>query len=242
METFNPLLLMSAAVIASTSATAGSPETNGSGVEGLRSRFEASGNVALVSDYRARGITVSDNDPAIQGGFDVSEASGWSAGVWASSMEEANGATMELDIYAARTFKVGESEIALGVTAYTYPGGDHLNYGEVLANVTQAIGPVDATVAVAYAWGQDTLGDADNFYVSLNGTTPVGRLGAVPVSLGGSLGYEDGALAVDDTKLDWSLSVTADIEAITIGLSYVDNDLENNGGDPAAVISIARSF
>ena len=32
---------------------------------------EVSGNVALVSDYKFRGISQSDSKPSIQGGFDI---------------------------------------------------------------------------------------------------------------------------------------------------------------------------
>jgi uncharacterized protein (TIGR02001 family) len=33
---------------------------------------EISGNVALTSDYKFRGISQTDESPAIQGGFDIS--------------------------------------------------------------------------------------------------------------------------------------------------------------------------
>ena len=37
---------------------------------------EISGNVSLTTDYRFRGISQTDNDPAIQGGFDWASDSG----------------------------------------------------------------------------------------------------------------------------------------------------------------------
>ena len=44
------------------------------------------GNVAVVSDYRFRGISQTYLEPAIQGGFDYSHASGFYFGNWNSSV------------------------------------------------------------------------------------------------------------------------------------------------------------
>ena len=43
--------------------------------------FAISGNIALTSDYRFRGISQSNEDPAVQGGFDVSFEPGFYLGV-----------------------------------------------------------------------------------------------------------------------------------------------------------------
>ena len=46
-----------------------------------------SANVALTTDYRFRGVSLSAGDPAIQGGIDVGHESGFYVGTWASSIE-----------------------------------------------------------------------------------------------------------------------------------------------------------
>ena len=48
------------------------------------SDITVSGNVALVSEYRFRGVDLSDSDPAIQGGISVSHSSGLYVGTWGS--------------------------------------------------------------------------------------------------------------------------------------------------------------
>jgi uncharacterized protein (TIGR02001 family) len=40
----------------------------------------------LVSDYIFRGISQTQNQPAIQGGFDYNHASGFYVGTWASNV------------------------------------------------------------------------------------------------------------------------------------------------------------
>lgn len=52
------------------------------------SSFTISGNATIVSDYRFRGVSLSDGDFAIQGGIDISHDSGFYAGIWGSSIED----------------------------------------------------------------------------------------------------------------------------------------------------------
>ncbi len=50
-----------------------------------RDDIEISGNVALTTDYRFRGISQSDEEAAVQGGFDVAFEPGFYVGTWGSS-------------------------------------------------------------------------------------------------------------------------------------------------------------
>src|SRR5262245_2646296 len=82
----------------------------GIGVLGVTPAFadsSFSGNVALTSDYVFRGISQTQGDPAIQGGFDFTTNVGnapFYAGAWASNVDfgspSAVHVPMELDIYA----------------------------------------------------------------------------------------------------------------------------------------------
>ena len=58
-----------------------------------------SANVTFTSDYVWRGMTQSDG-PAIQGGFDFEDESGFYAGIWGSNVNFNDGAGSELDYYA----------------------------------------------------------------------------------------------------------------------------------------------
>ncbi len=73
------------------------------------SDFTASYNVGLFSQYIFRGLTQTNNKPALQGGFDVSHKSGLYIGGWASNVSwlRDNGASsyyntggsLEIDLY-----------------------------------------------------------------------------------------------------------------------------------------------
>jgi len=92
-------------------ATAQSPQT-------------LSGNVALVGDYRFRGLSQTYTQPAIQGGVDYTFAIGAYAGGWGSNVsgnQFLNGGSLELDLYGGYRFAVGKIGLDLGAQYYWYP-------------------------------------------------------------------------------------------------------------------------
>ena len=85
-----------------------------------------SANVGLFSEYVFRGITNSNEGPAIQGGFDYAHESGFYLGVWASNIEFGAGtsdtASIETDFYGGFTGKFA-NDIGwdVGLIYYAYP-------------------------------------------------------------------------------------------------------------------------
>jgi len=87
--------------------------------------FTISGNFTVVSDYRYRGISQSDLDPAIQGGFDLTHKSGLYAGVWGSNVSDfanLNGSGLEMDVYGGYRTTVSGIGLDIGALRYIYPG------------------------------------------------------------------------------------------------------------------------
>jgi uncharacterized protein (TIGR02001 family) len=82
------------------------------------------GNVGLVTDYRFRGISQTYKNPAVQGGFDYSHASGFYLGTWASNVSSqlyTNG-NLEWDFYGGYKFEpYKDLNIDLGTLYYYYP-------------------------------------------------------------------------------------------------------------------------
>jgi uncharacterized protein (TIGR02001 family) len=93
--------------------------------------FDITANVALVSDYRFRGISQTGEDAAVQGGFDASWEPGFYLGTWASSVNfddpgDGSGSygTMEIDYYAGWAGPIGDTDFGIdaGYMYYQYPG------------------------------------------------------------------------------------------------------------------------
>ena len=215
--------------------------------------FTTSANVALTTDYRFRGVSLSGGDPAIQGGFDVEHDSGFYVGTWASSIKGGPSyGDLEFDIYAGWSGSLSDAvSVDVGVLYYIYPTEDlglDTDYIEPYASISANLGPAEATLGVAYAPEQDSLGGDDNLYIY----TDVGfGIADSPFSVTGHLGYTDGALAppllagaADDTGLDWSLGVAVSQGAFEVGVAYigVEGPSVNDFTDDAIVGTISASF
>ena len=99
-----------------------------------------SGGVAVVSDYRFRGVSLSDKDFAVQPYLTVSHESGFYVGAWGSNIADNAGDDLEIDLYAG--FAGGEAvNYDLGVTYYMYPGVSSFNDAEIIGKVGTTVGP-----------------------------------------------------------------------------------------------------
>lgn len=89
-----------------------------------------SGSLALTSDYLFRGITQSNEEPALQGGLEYAHESGFYAGTWGSSISWLSDADpgvssqVEIDGYAGWRGSFGDSGVGfdVGALTYWYPG------------------------------------------------------------------------------------------------------------------------
>ncbi len=172
-----------------------------------------SGSVALVSDYRFRGVSMTDKGAAVQGGITATHESGAYAGAWASNLSgwgTFGGPNLELDLFAGYAFPLGENAtLDVGLTWYMYPSGaDETDFAEPYVKLSSQFGPVKGLVGVAYAPKQEAIGKfynsaasyatgipdnpgdkEDNFYVwgDISGAIP-----NTPVTLKAHLGWSSG--------------------------------------------------
>jgi uncharacterized protein (TIGR02001 family) len=84
--------------------------------------ISVSANMALTSNYIWRGMTQSDDAPAIQGGVDFGYR-GFYLGTWASNISwtNDNDSSLELDIYAGYSAEVLGVSYDIGYIRYAYP-------------------------------------------------------------------------------------------------------------------------
>ncbi|MEH6756086.1 MAG: TorF family putative porin [Parasphingorhabdus sp.] len=238
---------LSAVLFTTTAAPVFAQEIEGSGLT-------VSGNATLTSDYRFRGLSLSDGDIAIQGGIDVAHESGFYVGTWASSIEDSPtyGHT-ELDVYGGWSGEVTPGlTVDVGLLYYVYPNGQNgagpSDYFEPYASVSTTIGPVEWKSGIAYAWDQSSLGNDDNVYIY---TGVSGGIPNTPISLNANIGINDGSLGNpvgvlgDDNYIDWKLGADwAVTENLTASIAYTDTDAPavNKFTDSAVVFSLGVSF
>ena len=194
--------------------------------------LSVSGGVELVSDYRFRGLSLTDKDIAVQPTITVSHDSGFYLGAWGSNIDVGPvRGDVEAQLYGGYETEIASgTRIDVGATYYWYPDGEKAfgpsDYGEATARLSYMLGPIEATGSVAYAWDQAALGDADNLYLRLGLSSGIPN---TPVTLSAGIGFSDGALAPGGDYRDWSLGARATFDQITIGLKYVDTDVRKTG-------------
>ncbi len=111
------------------------------------------GSLALTSDYIQQGISQTQGKPAVQGGVRAQIDERWTVGAWASTIDrfEAPGASTEIDLYAARAWRLSPDWItSVTATHYFYPNDvSHVNYD--YDEVTASLG-YRSTVFATVAW------------------------------------------------------------------------------------------
>lgn len=212
------------------------------------------GSAALASQYRFRGISLSDEELAIQGSINLNHFSGFYVGTWASSLAgfgSFGGSNVELDVYGGYKTSIGDATVDIGLLWYLYPGTDETDYTEIYASIGGAFGPASAKLGVNYAPDQQAIGDSGNIYIYGD---VLGGIPNTPVTLKAHLGYSDGSstLAPTGEYLDWLVGADLTWKNLTLGVAYVDTDIKDEGAffsvgdkdivDSAVVVSLTASF
>jgi uncharacterized protein (TIGR02001 family) len=89
-------------------------------------------NVGLFSQYVFRGISYTQEKPAVQGGADFAHSTGFYAGIWGTniSSKAVQNAVGEIDLYAGYATTVGDFGVDVGVLQFVFPGGRYTGIGE----------------------------------------------------------------------------------------------------------------
>ena len=103
-------------------------------------RAQVSGSVALVSDYRFRGVSLSDRDPAVQVSLAYDRSNGWYAGAFASSLRfgRASQTRAQLVSYAGYAWRLRgglNAEVGVDYSAF-FGGASGYDYPELYVGLT----------------------------------------------------------------------------------------------------------
>lgn len=210
-------------------------------------------NVTVTNDYRYRGISQSNYQPAIQGGFDYAHESGLYIGNWNSSINWISNSTnngvkapIEMDFYGGFKKELIAEGFAsdFGVLQYFYPQtGGNYNLGIVNPNTTElyvaqnfTFGPVTGFVKVNYSL-TNIFGipqSSGSYYPDLTANYDTGIWG---ITLNGHVGYQkiagqpgtqNGVTTAGLGTLsytDWKLGATKDFGGgLSLSAAYVSTN------------------
>lgn len=217
--------------------------------------WEVTGNATLASDYRFRGISQTNRDPAFQGGFDIAHSSGLYVGNWNSNVDSGflAGANLEMDFYGGFRGSFDAFGYDVGVLYYYYPGSDpSIHTTELYASGSW--GPV--TLKYSYAASDffgfdDSSGswylDGEVAFPISEQLTVIARAGYQSLK-GDARVVEIGGSSARDSITDWQIGATYDWSGWVFGASYIgtNRDIAGSTGKNVAndtlVISVSKSF
>lgn len=196
-------------------------------------------SLAAITDYRYRGISLSDKKPSAQANLTATHDAGLYAALWAATIADNGGADLENQISLGYSAESGGLAFDIMAAYYLYPGASSDNYAEFAARASRAAGPVEAGATISYAPAQANIGHIDNLYLGLDASL---ALGTSPLTLIGNVGVEDGAFG--NRKLDWSLGLNGEAAGFSVGLAYIDSSRTSRDpqGKPTVVGSISKIF
>lgn len=111
-------------------------------------------NLNMVSDYYFRGISQTWHKPAVQGGVDVSHASGGYAGLWFSNVSDNTFGDGQLEVdyyfgYNGSVPAVKDLGWTVGGYGYYYPGS---SYKQTTAPVDEDYNTFEINAGLSYKW------------------------------------------------------------------------------------------
>jgi len=201
------------------------------------------GNVTLASEYLYRGITQTNRDPALQGGFDYAHSSGFYAGVWGSNiswLSDMGGisSSVEIDVYGGyKGSFANDFSYDVGVLTYNYPGS--YPAGFVDADTTEVyVGLGWKWLSAKYShtvsshifgWvgtgGEKTRGSG---YLELNAAFDLGNGWGASAHVGHQTIKHFG----DASYTDYKIGVSKDLGFGSLGVAYVDTNAKGDAGQP----------
>jgi uncharacterized protein (TIGR02001 family) len=195
----------------------------------LNDDFGLEAKAGVFSDYRTRGISQTQHDPALQGSLTLAHASGLYAGVWSSNVDFGFGSStrQELDYYAGYFWQIND-DVTLDTSyiKYAYPRQGDFNYGEYHAEL-RAWG-----VLLGGNYSDNFNGDQSMFYSYVGYTTLLPYDTNLLVRSGRNDYKDPSWFANDGASRDdyheWEVKLTRTMLSLEWSVSYIDTDLSKS--------------
>lgn len=212
-------------------------------------------NAGVVSDYRYRGISQSRLEPALQGGVDYSDKSGFYVGAWGSTIkwikDIGGDAPIELDLYGGYKGAVGDVAYDVGFLRYEYSGNKlnpNANTNEVYGAVTYGLFTAKYSHAISNLFGN--ADSKNSYYLDLSANFDLGDGYTLTPHVGRQMVKNSPSLSYND----YALTLGKDLgNGLSASLMLVDTNANKNlaafqtpagkfTGKSAAVVGLKYSF
>ena len=208
-----------------------------------------SGTVSLTTDYRFRGVSQTDTNPAIQGSVDYTHDSGLYLGVWGSNVDfnDASESSMEADYYGGIRKEFNGFKIDLGFIYYDYPGADntlHYDYFEPQVALGYDFGW--ASFAGSLNFSSDFFADSGEAYYPKFSTVIPLRYGFTADGYFARQYVEENARFGLPDYNTWGLGLGYNYKGLDFKVQYVDTSVHKSvcpkNCDAAVLFSVSKTL
>ena len=202
------------------------------------------GTLSLTSDYVFRGVSQTNQEPALQGGLEYAAESGAYIGAWGSNVSWLSdlsstaapiSSSLELDVYGGYRGKFSDSvSFDVGALYYWYPGDFPSGFNsadtlEVYAGISVAASEKITLGAKYSVSATDLFG-----YVDSSGSGYLDLSANFVVAEGWTLGAHAGKQWIEGSGngpfeyADWKLGITKAFDSgFSVGLAYTGTDADD---------------
>lgn len=206
----------------------------------LANAGDIEGNIAIASDYVFRGVSQTNEELSISGGFDYSFDNGFYLGTWGSNVDFGGPASSELDLYGGYAFDISEGvSIDLTYAYYNYAGNTSaLNYSEFIGSVSFG----DISLGLVYS--PDYFGsDSDAFVFNVDYSIGLAENFGLDLHVGYTTTDEEGIAAPGDDYVDYSVALTTSGAGLDFALTFYGTDIDDiDVADDRLVFSASKAF
>jgi uncharacterized protein (TIGR02001 family) len=181
--------------------------------------LEFSYGVDLVTNYISKGLTQTDNDPAIQPYVEVTYGLGY-FGLWASNASFGGDKDIELDVSVGIRPEFGKLSLDLGFAQYLYRD-DEEDYGEAYIFGDYA---ANDQLGLNFKYYREVYAEKDWFYVGA-------EYSGLPwdLTLSGGIGTDFGTDAFSEDSVAADIGVSGDIsENASFDFRASDSSIEGS--------------
>jgi uncharacterized protein (TIGR02001 family) len=187
------------------------------------------GSLSLSSNYVYRGLSQTDGRPSVQGGLYVRSESGWSAALWASTVNRGPGpgADSEIDVQLSKAWSLDEQwSLQLSANHYFYPDDNRARPYEYDELVVSLSFQNRLTATVAYS--PNTSRFSRDVFARHRTARSYEATFLQPLSLSwslyGGVGHYDLTDLFDAGYWYWSAGVSYCVGQLQMDLSHIDTD------------------
>jgi len=215
-----------------------------------------SGHLKLTSDYISRGLTYTNNEPAIQGSFKITHESGVYGKILGSNVNllendtvnPKDRANLVVFLYAGYGGQFNKQlSYDVNVLQYWFPGADKdLNYDLTEFNASLNYRILNIDLEINYAFSPEFfLASGKSHYVNFS----AGHTWATGIGLSGHVGRqtaeEYGKMGWSGNYNDYSVSLSFPVGDFDGAIYYTNTDLDNAddiGADGTVRVTLTKNF